>query len=213
VTDKGCCCCVFLQNIKKKFPMVVQRCNEVVSHAAKLGPEASIDVDQLALRVTLDVIGLVRGGHSEPAWVLHLQLLLLSSQQHGWPPACVCDSVNNCRMLQAPLPSLQQVTTSVASEPAGAVVPVCRLASTTTTAVCTRMCQSTSTSSVCCPAASLRSCCALPTPCAPSSPHGSRVATRWAQTRTHGFALATCLQSCPASVGPALVNWTVLTCT
>lgn len=52
---------LLLQNIKKKFPMVVQRCNEVVSRAAKLGSEASIDVDQLALRVTLDVIGLVRG--------------------------------------------------------------------------------------------------------------------------------------------------------
>lgn len=39
--------------------MIVERCNEVVSRAAKLGPEASIDVDQLALRVTLDVIGLV----------------------------------------------------------------------------------------------------------------------------------------------------------
>lgn len=48
-----------MQNIKKKFPMVVQRCNEVVNRAAKLGPDASIDVDQLALRVTLDVIGLV----------------------------------------------------------------------------------------------------------------------------------------------------------
>lgn len=52
---------LLLQNIKKKFPMVVQRCNEVVSRAAKLGSDASIDVDQLALRVTLDVIGLVRG--------------------------------------------------------------------------------------------------------------------------------------------------------
>jgi hypothetical protein len=39
--------------------MVVQRCNEVVNRAAKLGADASIDVDQLALRVTLDVIGLV----------------------------------------------------------------------------------------------------------------------------------------------------------
>jgi hypothetical protein len=48
-----------LQNIKKKFPMIVERCNEVVSRAAQLGSEASIDVDQLALRVTLDVIGLV----------------------------------------------------------------------------------------------------------------------------------------------------------
>jgi hypothetical protein len=48
-----------LQNIKKKFPMVVQRCNEVVNRAAKLGGDASIDVDQLALRVTLEVIGLV----------------------------------------------------------------------------------------------------------------------------------------------------------
>lgn len=57
--------CVFLQNIKKKFPMVVQRCNEVVSRAAKLGPDASIDVDQLALRVTLDVIGLVSEGHTQ----------------------------------------------------------------------------------------------------------------------------------------------------
>jgi hypothetical protein len=39
--------------------MIVERCNEVVGRAAQLGAGASIDVDQLALRVTLDVIGLV----------------------------------------------------------------------------------------------------------------------------------------------------------
>ena len=31
-----------------------------------LDPHASVDVDQLALRVTLDVIGLVRGGGGLP---------------------------------------------------------------------------------------------------------------------------------------------------
>lgn len=47
------------QNIKKKFPMILDRVNEVVRRSARLGPKASIDVDQTALRVTLDVIGLV----------------------------------------------------------------------------------------------------------------------------------------------------------
>lgn len=63
---------VALQNIKKKFPMVLDRVNEVVTRAAKLGPEASIDVDQLALRVTLDVIGLVSSLHqtAQAAWCL-----------------------------------------------------------------------------------------------------------------------------------------------
>lgn len=47
------------QNIKKKYPMILERVNEVVSRIALLGPKASVDVDQAALRVTLDVIGLV----------------------------------------------------------------------------------------------------------------------------------------------------------
>jgi hypothetical protein len=32
------------QNIKRKFPMVLERVNEVVRRSAKLGPKASIDV-------------------------------------------------------------------------------------------------------------------------------------------------------------------------
>eukprot|EP00878_Enallax_costatus_P004731 GHUV01004980.1.p1 GENE.GHUV01004980.1~~GHUV01004980.1.p1 ORF type:complete len:543 (+),score=147.42 GHUV01004980.1:709-2337(+) len=51
------------QNIKKKFPMILNRVNEVVQRTAKLGPQASIDVDQTALRVTLDVIGLAGFNH------------------------------------------------------------------------------------------------------------------------------------------------------
>lgn len=49
-----------VQNIKKKFPVILERINELVERLHALGPEASVDVDQAALRVTLDVIGLVR---------------------------------------------------------------------------------------------------------------------------------------------------------
>jgi hypothetical protein len=48
------------QNIKKKFPLVLSRVNQLVDRIAAQGPAASVDVDQAALRVTLDVIGLVR---------------------------------------------------------------------------------------------------------------------------------------------------------
>lgn len=32
------------QNIKRKFPMILERVNEIVVRSAKLGPKASIDV-------------------------------------------------------------------------------------------------------------------------------------------------------------------------
>jgi cytochrome P450 len=48
-----------IQHIKKKFPLVLGRVNQLVGRIAAQGPGASIDVDQAALRVTLDVIGLV----------------------------------------------------------------------------------------------------------------------------------------------------------
>lgn len=48
-----------LQNIKKKFPLVLSRVNQLVDRITAQGATASIDVDQAALRVTLDVIGLV----------------------------------------------------------------------------------------------------------------------------------------------------------
>lgn len=51
------------QNIKRKFPVVLSRVNELCGRLAALGPEASVDVDQAALRVTLDVIGLAGFGH------------------------------------------------------------------------------------------------------------------------------------------------------
>jgi len=51
------------QNIKRKFPVVLSRVNELCGRLAALGPDASVDVDQAALRVTLDVIGLAGFGH------------------------------------------------------------------------------------------------------------------------------------------------------
>ena len=48
-----------IQNIKKKYPLILSKVNQLLGRVAALGPEASIDVDQAALRVTLDVIGLV----------------------------------------------------------------------------------------------------------------------------------------------------------
>jgi cytochrome P450 len=48
-----------IQNIKKKYPLILSKVNQLLGRVAALGPEASVDVDQAALRVTLDVIGLV----------------------------------------------------------------------------------------------------------------------------------------------------------
>lgn len=50
-------------NIKRKFPMVQEKINEVIDRLTVLGRNASVDVDQAALRVTLDVVGLVAFGH------------------------------------------------------------------------------------------------------------------------------------------------------
>ena len=50
-------------NIRKKYPLVLSRINELVARVAAQGPGAPIDVDQAALRVTLDVIGLAGFGH------------------------------------------------------------------------------------------------------------------------------------------------------
>lgn len=76
------------QNIKKKFPMILERVNEVVRRSAKLGPKASIDVDQTALRVTLDVIGLVRVmAVAYVAWVAYAARVtsrVCSSAQKAW---------------------------------------------------------------------------------------------------------------------------------
>eukprot|EP00879_Flechtneria_rotunda_P009548 GHRR01009994.1.p1 GENE.GHRR01009994.1~~GHRR01009994.1.p1 ORF type:complete len:439 (+),score=146.14 GHRR01009994.1:585-1901(+) len=52
-----------MQNIKKKFPLVLGRINQLIGRLEALGPRASIDVDQAALRVTLDVIGLAGFNH------------------------------------------------------------------------------------------------------------------------------------------------------
>jgi cytochrome P450 len=52
-----------IQNIKRKYPIVLGRVNELLGRLAAQGAGASIDVDQAALRVTLDVIGLAGFGH------------------------------------------------------------------------------------------------------------------------------------------------------
>lgn len=46
-------------NIRNKFPIVLSKVSELIDRCRALGPKHSIDVDQAALRVTLDVIGLV----------------------------------------------------------------------------------------------------------------------------------------------------------
>ncbi|GBF93726.1 cytochrome P450 [Raphidocelis subcapitata] len=50
-------------NIRRRYPLILGRINELVARVAAQGPDASIDVDQAALRVTLDVIGLAGFGH------------------------------------------------------------------------------------------------------------------------------------------------------
>eukprot|EP00878_Enallax_costatus_P001345 GHUV01001492.1.p1 GENE.GHUV01001492.1~~GHUV01001492.1.p1 ORF type:complete len:559 (+),score=128.36 GHUV01001492.1:1110-2786(+) len=52
-----------MQNIRRKFPLVLGRINQLIGRLEALGPQASIDVDQAALRVTLDVIGLAGFNH------------------------------------------------------------------------------------------------------------------------------------------------------
>jgi hypothetical protein len=47
---------------------VLNRVNQLVDRIHAQGPSASIDVDQAALRVTLDVIGLVRAHVSAFTW-------------------------------------------------------------------------------------------------------------------------------------------------
>jgi cytochrome P450 len=54
-------------NIKKKHALITGRANDLVARIAAQGPDASIDVDQAALRVTLDVIGLAGFGHDYQA--------------------------------------------------------------------------------------------------------------------------------------------------
>jgi hypothetical protein len=46
---------------------VLDRINHLINRLGALGPDASVDVDQAALRVTLDVIGLVR--HAAMGWL------------------------------------------------------------------------------------------------------------------------------------------------
>eukprot|EP00878_Enallax_costatus_P000395 GHUV01000482.1.p1 GENE.GHUV01000482.1~~GHUV01000482.1.p1 ORF type:complete len:459 (+),score=124.68 GHUV01000482.1:1092-2468(+) len=52
-----------MQNIRKKFPLVLNRVNQLVERVTAQGPGTAVDVDQAALRVTLDVIGLAGFGH------------------------------------------------------------------------------------------------------------------------------------------------------
>ncbi|KAI8464093.1 MAG: cytochrome P450 [Monoraphidium minutum] len=60
---KGVAVSFAFQNIKRKYPMILERVNRVIARAGALGAGAAVDVDQLALRVTLDVIGLAGFGH------------------------------------------------------------------------------------------------------------------------------------------------------
>ncbi|EFJ42950.1 hypothetical protein VOLCADRAFT_96865 [Volvox carteri f. nagariensis] len=50
-------------NIRKKFPLIRDRTGELLEWLRGVGPLESVDVDQAALRVTLDVIGLSAFGH------------------------------------------------------------------------------------------------------------------------------------------------------
>jgi hypothetical protein len=79
-----------MQNIKKKYPLVLSRINQLVERIKVLGPAASIDVDQAALRVTLDVIGLVSRGLSRPRGVGRSYIaLVVLSQCNASSPAPV----------------------------------------------------------------------------------------------------------------------------
>lgn len=47
-------------NIQKKFGVIVDKTNMLISRITNLDLKNSVDVDQAALRLSLDVIGLVR---------------------------------------------------------------------------------------------------------------------------------------------------------
>jgi hypothetical protein len=135
------CCPVrcLVQNIKKKFPVVLGRINQLIGRLQVLGPGASIDVDQAALRVTLDVIGLVRDQAmrtSGPKW--HACHIVLAVTAHNLSHSCPLGECCYAHPFVA-----GRVTPGAAL--AVCLLRSCRLASTTTTAACTRMCQSMST--------------------------------------------------------------------
>lgn len=49
-------------NIKKKYGTILGKINELLERLRSIGPKEAVDVDQAALRVTLDVIGLAAFG-------------------------------------------------------------------------------------------------------------------------------------------------------
>ncbi|KAG1667985.1 hypothetical protein FOA52_000629 [Chlamydomonas sp. UWO 241] len=51
------------QNVKHKFPIILHCVDEMINVLRAKGPAASVDADQMALRVTLDVIGAAGFGH------------------------------------------------------------------------------------------------------------------------------------------------------
>ncbi len=45
--------------LREKFPLVRDKCISLVKSLQKLGPEASIDMDNAGMRLALDVVALV----------------------------------------------------------------------------------------------------------------------------------------------------------
>ncbi len=71
-------------NVRKKFPLIRERCLAMCERLGRDGPGAVVDVDQAALKVTLDVIGLVSGAvqqanAAECCGVIYCKLLVATS--------------------------------------------------------------------------------------------------------------------------------------
>jgi hypothetical protein len=107
-----------IQNIKKKYPLVLGKVNQLLGRLAAQGSCTAVDVDQAALRVTLDVIGLVSGG----IWGAGGGGLVAESEWHpmwrqqqrteclGSPACCGCSCCagNLCRARRHRLLHMQQ---------------------------------------------------------------------------------------------------------
>lgn len=63
ITRKAMAVAFSQSNIQKKFEVVLRKTEELTRRLENLDPRMAVDVDQAALRVTLDVIGLIAFGH------------------------------------------------------------------------------------------------------------------------------------------------------
>jgi cytochrome P450 len=78
-------------NVKQKFHIICSKVDTMIGKLHGMGSARAVDVDEVALRITLDVIGLVRGTAavqqlcSSSSWLLPMKLhYLCQSVFRAW---------------------------------------------------------------------------------------------------------------------------------